>query len=226
MMNLRMTPTAQRQKVFQSVISGFLRRGHAVSINVVNVQIVFAAAMLACVLVALQGSFAVAAKEGIVFVLLAHGLVVLWICGKPLMNAAHVELALTFRATVLYAGLKNKVIAATRALLNGAFQRTASSNSFGLFCRFSLRLFELSRAASTGFLRCTCGRVSYAANDTLPINEPNAGLPVSFQSARLTAPHVGRSLVNDCTAVWASQFSVFAHSSFRIKNERILTQVR
>lgn len=226
MMNLRMTPTAQRQQVFQSVVSGFLGRGHAIAVDVVNVQIILAAAVLACVLVALQSGFAVAAEEGIVLGLLAHGLVVLWIRSQPFVNAAHVEFALAFRAAVLNARSKHKVIAAVGALLNGAFQRAASSKGFGLSCRFGLCLLELSRASCAGLLRCACGRIGHAANDTLPVNEPNAGLPVSFQSAGLAAPHVGGSLVNDCAAVWTSQCSVFAHSSSRIKNERILAQVR
>jgi len=217
-----MTPTAQRQQVFQSIVSGFLGRCYSVAVNVVNLQIIFASAVLACVLVALQSSFSIATKESLVLCFFACSFVVLWVCSKPLVNTAHVEFALTFGAPVLNAGSKYKVISAVGALLNRAFQRSASSKGLSLSRRFSLRFFKLSRAAGAGLLRCASGCVGHAANNTLPANKPNASLPVCPQSAWLAAPHIGGSFVNCRATIGATKSSVFGHCASRNKNARIL----
>lgn len=221
-----MTPTAKRQQIVQSVISGLFGHCYAVAVNVVNVQIVFVAAVLAGIAVAFQRSLTVAAKKGVIPVLFTHSLVVILIRSKPLVNALHVEFALAFRASVLNARSKHKIIAAFGTLLNRAFQRTTSSKHLCLPRDFGLRFLEVFRAAKASFLGRACWCVGSSANNTLPVNEPASRLSVGLQSARLTAPHVGGSFVNDRAAVWASQCSVFSHCSFRIKNERILAQVR
>jgi len=107
-----MTTPAKRQQIFQSVVSGSLGRCHAIAVDVVDVKIIFAAAVLACVLVALQSGFAVASKVIIVAGLLGVLLQPLFVRRKPFVNALNFCCSLARRTTMLGAGFVFKVIAA------------------------------------------------------------------------------------------------------------------
>jgi hypothetical protein len=218
-----MAAPAQRQQIFQSVVSGVFGRGNAVAVNVVNLQIIFAAAVLACVLVSLQSGFPIAAEVCVVFVLFAYSLVVLWVGSKPFVDSAHVELALAFGTPVLNTGAKHEVITAIRALLDRAFKWATSGKHFGLTGCFGLSFLEVFGAAGAGFLRRASRRVAGSAHHALPINKPAAGLPVGLQSARLASPHVGGGFVNCRAAIRAVEGSVFSHCASRNKNAHILT---
>lgn len=144
-MNPRMTTPAQRHQVFQSVVSGFLGRGHAVAVHVVNVQIVFAAAVLACVLVALQSGLAVAAEVVVVACLVSVLFQPLLVRSKPLMDAANFCLALASWAAVLWARLVLKVVTAFRA------HQDRSDRSYATRFTQSPQVLDVLQSAVFGF---------------------------------------------------------------------------
>jgi hypothetical protein len=210
-MNLRMTTTAQRQQVFQSVVSGFLGRCSAVAVDVMNVQIIFAAAVLACVLVALQGRISVAAEVIVVAGFLGVLLQSLFVRGKPFVYSPNFRLALAFGAAMLRASGVLKIISALSAHQNGAYRGYATrftqpSQVRNVFLSCVLRL-----AYRAHLLRCGSGLVGGAAHGASPWPYAAASLPVGGKCAGLATLHVGGGFVNHCAAVWAGKSSVFGH---------------
>jgi hypothetical protein len=126
MMLLGMTTATKRNEVIQSVISGFLRACCSVPVNMVNVQIVFAAAMLASVVITLQGSLTVSAEVVVVCGFVGVLLQSVFVRRKPLMDSANFIFALAGWAAMLRTRAVLKIIAAFRAHQNCTDRSRAS----------------------------------------------------------------------------------------------------
>lgn len=210
-MLLSMTTTAQRQQVFQSIVSGFLGRCHAIAVDVVNVQIVFAAAVLAGVLVALQGGFAVAVKVVVVAGLVGVLFQAFFVRSKPFMNALNFCFALARRAAVLGACSVLKVIATFGAKQDGSSGRLpalAAKLTQSLYVLFS----PVGRLAGLADLLRRAGRlVGGFATGANFIGVPAAGLTVGGKRARLATLCVGRRLVEGFLTAKADERTVRFH---------------
>lgn len=210
-MLLSMTPTTQRQQVFQSIVSGFLRRCHAIAVDVVNVQVIFAAAVLAGVLVALQGGLAVTAEMVVVAGLVGVLFQAVFVRGKPVVDALNFSFTLARGAAVLRSCSVLKVIAAF-----GAKQDGSSGLLPALKAKLAQSLYVLFspvvRLAGLADLLRRAGRlVGGFATDANFISVPAAGLTVSNKGARLAPLHVGRRLVEGFLTAKADERTVRFH---------------
>lgn len=211
MMFFRMATTAQRQQVFKNMISLFFRTCRSIAVNMVNVQVFFVSTMLACVLVAAQGSISIAAKVVIVFGLFGVLFKPLFVASKPVIYAFSLVRLLASWATFLRPGLVFKVIAAGAAHQNCADGKLpllpAHSRQSGLvlFCAV------LWHAGCAYFLMAACRFVQRAALGTQSLRKARASLAVSLKSARLAPFHVGGRFGSGCLTVGAVQYAVSAH---------------
>lgn len=211
MMFFRMATTAQRQQVFKNMISLFFRTCRSIAVNMVNVQVFFASTMLACVLVAAQGSISIAAKVVIVFGLFGVLLKPLFVASKPVIYAFSLVRLLASWATFLRPGLVFKVIAAGAAHQNCADWKQsllpAHSRQGGLV----LLCAVLWHAGCAYFLMTARRFVRCAALGTQSLGKSRTSLTVGLESARLAPFHVGGRFGSGCLTVWADQHAVSAH---------------
>lgn len=211
MMLSGMATTAKRHEILKRVVAELFCGGRAFAVNVMNMQVFYATAMLAGVLIALQGGFAVAAEHKVV--LGGFGVLLLSFCidSKPTMNAFKFLGLLAARAAVLWSGLVLKVIAAIRAHQHGsdwrgAFGKTKLAQTLGVLLGLKDTL-----AGGTGALMATRGLVGYAALHASPFSEASACLPVGSQRTGFAAFHVGRGFGNGSSAVRTGEGAVLAH---------------
>jgi hypothetical protein len=93
-MNCSVASAAKRLEIFQRIVPLLFWCSHAKPVNVVNVQVILAAAALAGVVVTLQGSYAISAETIVVFGLLAILLDFVRVLGRPLSYASDVSIIL------------------------------------------------------------------------------------------------------------------------------------
>lgn len=210
-MLLGMASPAKSNKVFERVIPLLFWCRDALPINVMNVQIIFAAAMLASMVITLQSNGSIAAKAVVVFCLGGVLFQSIFIGRKPFVNAANFTRSLASGASVLRPGYILKVIAALRTHQNCSFFDYAVfyTNAVSvIFCAF---LSKLISAVSTNFLMAASWLVRHTTLLANTLGKTISCLPMSFKSARFAAFHVWRSLINSNSAVRAVKFSVFTH---------------
>jgi len=116
-----MTPTAKRYQIVQIIVSGLSRACHAVPVYMVNLKVILCAAMLAGVIVSLQGGFAVSAEMIIVSGLIGVLLQTVFVRSKPFMDFANLSFALALWTSVLWARLVWKILATFRAVQDRAY---------------------------------------------------------------------------------------------------------
>jgi len=159
MMLLSMTPTAKRYQIVQIIISGLSRACHAVPVYVVNLKVVLCAAVLAGVVVTLQGGFAVSAEMIIVSGLIGVLLQAVFVRSKPFMDSANLSFALALWASVLWARLVRKILATFRAVQDSAYWSLSLFKSKLTQC-FNILLLAVGwLAGGANLLARTCRNV-------------------------------------------------------------------
>ena len=206
-----MAATAKRYEIFKRVVAELFCGCRAFAVDVMNMQVLYASAMLAGVLIALQGGFAVAAEQVIVFGGLCVLLLAFRIKGKPAVNAIELFGLLATRAAVLGSGLVFKIIAAIRAHQHsanrrGPFSKAKLAQPLGVL--FSLEGVAANRASLLMASRWLVGCATLHAS---PFSEASACLPVGSQRTGLASFHVGRGLGNGSSAVRTGEGAVLAH---------------
>lgn len=206
-----MAATAKRYEIFKRVVAELFCGCRAIAINVVNMQILYASAMLTGVLIALQGGFAVAAEHVIVFSGLCVLLLAFRIKGKPAVNAIELFGLLATRAAVLGSGFVLEIIAAIRAHQHGAngrcpFSKAKLAQPLGVL--FSLEGVAANRASLLMASRWLVGCATLHASS---FGKANACLPMRLQRTGLASFHVGRGLGNGSSAVRTGEGAVLAH---------------
>ena len=186
-MNSCMTRTTQRLKIIQRIVSALFVRSNPVAVNVVNVQIIFAAAALAGVIVAFKSFDAVATETVIVFSLLSVLLYFVLVLSRPFaysrdMNVILARLALTLRPSGVF-----KRRPAVFAWQHIASTWRTNSIPFGsaVFSTFDSVVFFF--ATITRFLHRACRLVVIAAYAALPHGKAALCFPVSGKGARLAS---------------------------------------
>ena len=212
-MNARMAAPAQRQQVFQSIVPEVFMRSRPPTVDMVNVQVVLAPAMLAGVLVAGQGGFSIAAEKVIVAGLIGVFLQALFVRCKPVMDALYLVRALASRAACLRAGLVFKIIPA-----GCAHQNRSDGGGVGFTSKLGKRRLVSFRhvlrpAFLAGFLMTARRLVLSAAGDAVSRCVAISRLPVRLQRAGLAPLHVRRAFLDNGAAAGASQRSVRFHRS-------------
>jgi hypothetical protein len=166
-MNTSMTTTAKGLQVLKDIVPMFFGRCRSFAVNMMNVKVIFASAVLAGVIVTLQSGFSVSAKAVVVFCFLGVLLQAILIGRKPLVNFANLCFALAFWATMLRAGLVDKILTALRAVKHGAFRSCALIQTH-LAERLNVLLAAVLRLASfTDPLGAAGGGVAATANGTV-----------------------------------------------------------
>ena len=211
MMFFGMAATAKRHEILKRVVAELFCGCRAFAVDVMNMQVLYASAMLAGVLIALQGGFAVAAEQVIVFGGLCVLLLAFRIKGKPAVNAIELFGLLATRAAVLGSGLVFKVITAIRA-------HQHSANGRGPFSKTKLAQplsvlfgFECVSAGRASFLMASSWLVGCATLHASSFGKANACLPMCLQRTGLASFHVGRGLGDGSSAVGAGKGAVLAH---------------
>ena len=216
-MSLSVASSAKRNEIAQIVvalISGFV---HTIAVHVMHMQVFFASAALACMVVTLKCGGSVATKSVVVLcgccVLFRKIRVVL----QPLVNFFQFFAPLTFLAADLRSGPIFKVITAIFAQKNGSDWRcarslTKTSEMFSITFgsergatrnAYSLRRpgwFKLNSASFAGFW-----------------GKSISGLRMSTKRARFAAFHVWRSFVHGHVAIRACKNSVLSHDLVSMK---------
>jgi hypothetical protein len=162
-----MATTAKSLQIFKDIVSMFLGGCRTFAIKMMYMQIVFAAAMLACVIVTLQSSFSVATKTVIVSGFFCVVFQAVFVGRKPFVNLTNFSFTLTFWTSVLWAGLVDKILTALRAVKNGAlWGYTLIQAHFAK--RLNVLLTAVLRFASlTNPLGTSSGCVTSTANNTM-----------------------------------------------------------
>ena len=118
-MNPSMTTTAKGLQVLKDIVSMFLGGCRSVAVNMVNLKVILASAVLAGVIVTLQSSVPVSPKIVIVAGLLGVLFQALFIADKPFSNLAYLMSLLTAWASFLWARSVLKVLSAIGTVQNG-----------------------------------------------------------------------------------------------------------
>ena len=200
-MDSGVTATAERQQVVQSVVSLLLGRGGSLAVDVVNVQVFLAAAMLASVIVSLQSGFTVAAEIVVIAGFFCVAFQSFFVGRKPFVNFGDFGLFLATRASLLRPSKVLKVIAAIRAHEyasdgRSAFLPTVLLKSLAVV--FGAIGWPAGRA---NFLDRSCRLVGCFTNNANPLSKPVTGLAVGLQCTRLAplgvwgSPNDGRAAV-------------------------------
>ena len=149
-MHTSMTATAKRLQVIKSVVSLLLNRCCSVSVNVVNLQVAFAAAVLACITVAQKSCVSISAKIVIVSGFFSVRSTPFCIRGKPFVYFANFCASLALRASVLWARFINKIFAAFGAVKNSSFGSDAliKPHFTQRLCVLLAAVFRLARFAN------------------------------------------------------------------------------
>ena len=216
-MNTSMATTAKSLQILENIVSVFFRSCRAVAVHVMNVQIVLATAVLAGMVVALQGGFSVSPEIVIVSGLFCVLFFALRIKSKPTVDAFKFFGLLALWASVLRAGLVFKVFSAVRAHQDRANRRSTSRNAKRPQM-LSVALGSVRIAASwAGLLVASSGLVNRRTLNATAISKANACLSVCLQSARLAAFHVWRCFGGASATVGAGKKSVLAHGESNVK---------
>lgn len=215
-----MAATAKRHEILKRIVSELFCGCRAFPINVMNMQVLYASAMLAGVLIALQSGFAVAAEHVIVFGVLCVLLFSFRIKGKPAVNAIELLGLLATWAAVLWSGLVLKVIAAVRAQQhsangNSAFSKAKLAQPLGV-----LFGFECVSAGMAGLLMASRWLVGCATLHASSFGKASACLPMGTQRTGLASFHVGRGLGDGSSAVGAGKGAVLAHDQSNASQRR------
>jgi len=210
-MNCRMTRPTQRLQIIKRVVPPIFRSSHPTAVNVMNVQIILAAAILTCVIVALQGGDPVAAEAVVVFGLLAILAHLVRISCAPIADNSNSSPVCAIGAADLRPGAVFKARAAILApddvALGGCSTRiTLGPAVFGAL--YSRKLFGAIRAS---LLVAACGLVDAAANYARLFRKATPRLAVGFQRARLTPLPVWGCLGDSLAAIRAGKKTVFRH---------------
>lgn len=212
-MNGRMARTAQRLEIIQRIVSAIFGRRNAVAVNVVNVQVIFCAATLACVAVTLQSLDAVSAEAVVIFSLLPVLLYPVWVFGRPLLYSSDVRIVATRFAFALRSSRVFKRRPTIFARQHVSFARRANGISLGSAVFSALDAMVFFFAAIARFLRRSCRHVAFATNRALTLREPAFGLSVRSKSARLASFCVGACSCYFRAAVRAIYDAVGLHMS-------------
>jgi hypothetical protein len=221
MTNSMMLPSvarpAQSKQIVQRIVSLVFWCRDAFAINVMNVQIVLATAVLAGMVVALQSGFSASPEIVIVSSLFCVLFFALRIKNKPTVDAFKFFGLLALWASVLRAGLVFKVFSAVRAHQDRANRRSTSRNAKRPQM-LSVALGSVRIAASwAGLLVASSGLVNRRTLNATAISKANACLSVCLQSARLAAFHVWRCFGGASATVGAGKKSVLAHGESNVK---------
>jgi hypothetical protein len=123
-----MTTTAKGLQVLKDIVSVFLGRCSSVAVNMVNLKVILASAMLAGVIVTLQSCVPVSSEIVVVAGLLGVLLQAIFVADKPLANLAYFVRLLADRASFLRSRSVLKVFSAIGTVQNGPCGNAA------LFC--------------------------------------------------------------------------------------------
>jgi hypothetical protein len=166
-MNASMTTTAKSLQILKDIVSVFFGGCCAVAVNVMNLKIILAAAVLAGVVVTFQSSVSISPEIVVVAGLLGVLLQTIFVGCKPLVNFANLCFSLAFCATVLWARFVNKIFATLRAVKDGAFWGYALLLPH-FAKRLSILLAAIIRLARFADPLCAAsGRVTLIANNTM-----------------------------------------------------------
>lgn len=166
-MHTSMTTPAKRQQVLKDMVSVFLGGCRAFAVNMMNLKVILAAAVLAGVVVALQSGVSVSAEVVIVTGFFGVLLQAVFIRRKPFMDFSNLCFALALGAAMLGAGLVHKILITLRAVKDGAFRGHALIQAH-FAKRLSVLLAAVFRFARlTDPLGAASGGVASTANDTL-----------------------------------------------------------
>lgn len=211
LMDRGVTSPANGKKVFQRVISLLSRSCNTVAVNVMNMKVFCASAPLASVIVSGKSGRPVTVKvkvvSGVGFVLGGFFRMVF----HPFHHLCNVSLLAARSAHGLWSGTVLKIIATSRALLNGSNRNRPLLSSERLERSDVIQPSKFRLAGSASLLTAASWFVFCAANDAIPLSKSSSCLPVSFESARFASTHVGGVLNDNSVAVWAGKVSVFAH---------------
>lgn len=220
MMFFGMAATAKRHEILKRIVAEIFCGCRAFAVNVMNMQVFYASAMLAGVLIALQGGFAVAAEHVIVFGGLCVLLLAFRIKGKPAVNAIELFGLLATWAAMLGSGLVFKIIAAIRA-------HQHSANGRGSFSKAKLAQplsvlfgFECVSAGWASLLMASRWLVGCATLHASSFGKASACLPMGTQRTGLASFHVGRGLGDGSSAAGAGKGAVLAHDQSNASQRR------
>jgi len=211
MVDFSMTTAAQSQKITKIIVSLFFWRGNTVAVNMVNLKIADAPAVLAGMAVSLHSNLSIAVKKTVVCVALTIPFINLRVFSKPFVNSSHIKFALTFAAPMLNARPVYVIIAAIRTLLNRAFCWPAIffaflGNSFAVLFRPKCRL--TSRANFLTSARWNINRLTASARFC---SKPDASLPMCSKGARLAPFGVWGRFCEDRITIRAANLAVSFH---------------
>lgn len=213
-MNSCMARPAQRLEIFQRIVSLFARCGDAKPVNVMNVQVIFAAAALAGVVVALQRLDAIPVKAVVVFGLLAILLNLIGVIGRPLSNSSNVSVVLASLALALRPRNIFKWGAAILTRKHVSFTWCANSVTFisAILSLLNAAIFFLTSIAS--LLYTTFRFVVISAYHARTFCKAALSLAVGCQGTRLAPFGVRRRSCYSLPAIWAVNLTVGFHMAF------------
>lgn len=208
----RMTSSAKSLQIIEHIIPRMTRGCGAKSIPMMDVQVILTAAALTCVVVASQGSLAVAAEVVIIFCYLAIAGSLFGVVAQPLMDAGHLFFTLACRATALWSGDVSKTIAAVGALQGGSYRNSARLIPQARQGRFVLGASKLVTAIHANFLN-RASRFKLCAARLAHFNcVSDPSLPVRSKGAWLAPLHIRRGFRGIFPTVWAGEKSIFCHN--------------
>jgi ABC-type multidrug transport system fused ATPase/permease subunit len=212
-MNPRVATTAKGNQVVQRIVPQWALGGRSLSVNMVNVQMVLCAAILASVIVSLQGFAAIAAEAIVILGSLGVFSHLITICIQPFADFANLFSLLAFGASLLWTGAVFKIIAAFRAKqdranFDSAFLSAHFTKGLGVFIGAVSRHTSLASA-----LVASSRLVGIAANNAIALLKAASGLAVGSKGARFASLHIGGRSDNLLRAIGASYRSVVLHFS-------------
>ena len=217
MMFSSMTSSAKSNQIVNSIISKFFSGGSAVSINMVNMQIIFSLAVLTCVIISFKGILSIPIKE-IVFprcfrVFLKPD----FVRSQPLMYFSNLCRSLARWASMLWASFINKIIGTFRTHKNRADNYCASFFPHLFKCGYVLLLPIGRFACLTNFLCSTRWFIITITNNTLFNFIPRLSFTMSRKSTRFTPLSRGSKFSNFYSTVGTVNDSVCFHNNLNKK---------
>lgn len=212
-----MTASAKSNQIVNGIIPEFFFGGSAVSVNMVNMQIIFSLAMLACVIVSFKNCCSVASKVVVIFSFFCVLLKSVFIGSKPRIYFLNFCLFLARRTSMLWASFINKIIGTFRTHKNRADNYCASFFPHLFKCGYILLLPIGRFACLTNFLCSTRWFIVTITNTALFNSIPRFSFTMSRKGARLTTLSSWCKSSNFYSTIGAVNDSVCFHNNLNKK---------
>ena len=222
MMLSRMTTTAQRNQIIKGVVLKLFIGRDALPVDMMNMQVVGRAAMLAGVVVALKRCSAIASKVSIVSSFVSVALKPFLVRFQPLMYPRNVVFRLTLTAPMLWARVVDEIFTTVGTHQNGAFRRSTSLLSESSKMRPVVLSVKSLFAGFADLLSRAGWLVGCAARNARPLLEAFTSLPMRGQGAMVTPLQVRGGFDDNGSTIMAGQFAIGFH---RFNSNQIPSQI-